>query len=534
MTIGKRNILGYVTLGTAVAFAGLYAAKALEAQLTSIGNFHGPALQRIQKIETDFEKAGKHVYEYMLTNSTTEKQHFWALVNSLNTQANRYRISAQLDESGDDQKRVLLEKIAQGQQVWLEKAKAMFAEHQLRGFAGMNTLQEYRKAFHTAEHHTAELVKIQAQEATRAQGQAYALINKSLWHFYGIALISVIAAAQIGFLISRSITKPIQALKDAATEMGKGQLDTRVQVNSQDEIRVLARSFNQMADKLQQSYDNIEEKVQQRTEELEQKKQLLEKEIADRLKAEALARQHQDELAHVARLGTMGEMASVLAHELNQPLCAIVTSAQACLRLLACNSENPDDILDGLIQIAQQGQRAGKIIGHMRGFVSQQKPERSPVNIDAVISEAIDISAHLARQDGIDIKVELEAAETTVEVDLIQIEQVVLNLVRNAIEAIVESNQSHNELTVKTSVLADQTVQISISDSGVGLPCEDIEQIFDSFYTTKQKGMGIGLSLSRSIIEKHGGYLWATRNPNQGSTFHFTLPVCCGDTAHAL
>lgn len=247
--------------------------------------------------------------------------------------------------------------------------------------------------------------------------------------------------------------------------------------------------------------------------------------ITDRRKAEEEARQHQAELVHVSRLSTMGEMATGLAHELNQPLAAIVSYTQGCVRRIAAGNNNPRELLEAMQQVTKQAQRAGEIIRRMRNFVSKGEMQRVSVHVNDILREVLGIAKSEIRKQNVHLRAQLAEQLPPVQVDMIQVEQVLLNLVRNAVEAMNGADPNSRELTFETSLTNDGMVEVAIRDSGEGLPMENPDKVFDPFFTTKSTGMGMGLAISKSLIEAHGGRLWATRNPDRGTTFHFTLPT---------
>lgn len=248
--------------------------------------------------------------------------------------------------------------------------------------------------------------------------------------------------------------------------------------------------------------------------------------ITDRKLAEEEARLHQAELAHVARLSTMGEMASGLAHELNQPLAAIVNYARgSAIRIQQRGSEHQHDLVDAMNQIATLATRAGEIIRSLRHFVRKREPKTEIVDVNGIVREVASFTQGEAQSHSVTLQVELEGQLPSMEADSIQIEQVILNLVRNAIESMPDSDVGRRQVTIRTAASDSEHILVSVEDTGKGLQEEFAEQIFDPFFTTKPGGMGMGLSISRSIIESHGGRLWAGPAPGGGTLFQFTLPT---------
>jgi PAS domain S-box-containing protein len=247
------------------------------------------------------------------------------------------------------------------------------------------------------------------------------------------------------------------------------------------------------------------------------------KDVTERKRAEAQARQHQADLAHVLRLNTMGEMAAGLAHEINQPLGAIANYAQGCTRRLRDQSIDTTGLLPIIDEIAHEALRAGEIIRRLRDLVRKEGPQQAAVDLNALIRESTHIIEPEAQQSGIRVELALASDLPPVTCDSIQIEQVLLNLLLNGVEAVQTSGNGERSLVV-TSAAAGGGIEIAIRDSGGGVP-EPPADVFQPFFSTKPNGLGMGLSISRSIIEAHGGRLWAARNADCGSTFHFTLPV---------
>lgn len=255
------------------------------------------------------------------------------------------------------------------------------------------------------------------------------------------------------------------------------------------------------------------------------------RDIGERKRIEREGRQHLDELAHASRLAAMGEMTSSIAHELNQPLAAIVSFADACLRMERSGKGNPDTLRNALGQIRTQGERAGRMIRRLRRFVRKTQARYETLTLHEVIEEVLRLVDHDLRHHQVRVQLELDEALPTVRADRLQIEQVMLNLVRNAIDAMQGMSSEQTELRIRTGRARGTALEVSVCDRGIGLSPEARQHLFEPFYTTKPQGLGMGLSISRSIIEAHGGRLWASNNPGQGATFQFTLPLD-GDPAN--
>ena len=276
---------------------------------------------------------------------------------------------------------------------------------------------------------------------------------------------------------------------------------------------------------LRQARDELARRVRERTAELEAANKKLKQEMSERQRAEQSARQRQEELAHVARVSTMGEMAAGLAHELNQPLGAIATFAEGGVRLMEAGKPKPEDLRMLLDEVSEQARRAGQIIHRLRAFVAKGEPRKSAASVGELCDEVVDLLAMDIRQNQVELHRDIQDDLPLVTVDRIQIQQVLLNLMRNALEAMAKQPAGRRRLTVRGCVVEDGTVEVAVRDSGPPCPPESLEQLFEAFYTTKNSGIGMGLPISRSIIETHGGRLWVERNPDRGLTFRFTLPA---------
>ena len=246
------------------------------------------------------------------------------------------------------------------------------------------------------------------------------------------------------------------------------------------------------------------------------------RDISQRKRLEAERREQQAELAHVLRLSSMGEMAAEMAHELTQPLAAIVNYAGACARYVRAGRDERARLLEGLQLIAAQGLRAGEIVRRMRSYVTKRPPQCEIADLVTLVGQAAHTVDTEAQRRGLPIVVEGAGGTWFASVDPIQIEQVIVNLLLNALEA-VAAPMAGDRITVTIGGGAEGQVEVAVSDPGCGLgPLAS--RIFDPFFSTKSTGLGMGLSISRSIVETHGGQLWATPNPGRGTTFHFTLP----------
>jgi PAS domain S-box-containing protein len=245
--------------------------------------------------------------------------------------------------------------------------------------------------------------------------------------------------------------------------------------------------------------------------------------IEDRKRAEQerdKLRQLEDDLAHINRVTMLGEMAASLAHEIKQPIAAAITSANSCIEWLAHQPPNLDRARAAATKVDKYGNRAAEIIDRIRSFYKKSPPQRELVDVNGIIQEMLTLLKGEATRSLIATRTNLSSELPEIMADRVQLQQVFMNLMLNGIESMEDSG---GDLTVK-SELQDGQLQFSISDTGVGLPMEKMDQIFSAFFTTKPQGSGMGLAISRSIVESHGGRLWATANDGRGATFHFTLP----------
>jgi PAS domain S-box-containing protein len=248
--------------------------------------------------------------------------------------------------------------------------------------------------------------------------------------------------------------------------------------------------------------------------------------ITDRKRAEEereRLRQLETDLAHINRVNMMGELAAALAHEIKQPIAASITSANACLRWLAHDPPDLERARAAATRVEQEGNRAADVINNLRSFYKKGTPaERRMVDVKDIIREIAVLLGDEALRHSVTTRSELDEHVPHILADRVQLQQVFMNLMLNAIDAMKETG---GELTIRSGLNAEGQLLISISDTGVGLPAENSERIFDAFHTTKPQGTGMGLAITRSILESHGGRIWATRNQGAGATFHFTLPV---------
>lgn len=312
----------------------------------------------------------------------------------------------------------------------------------------------------------------------------------------GGLIVVVIGGALL--LAHRSVSGPLRALQTGTAIIGAGDLEHRLAASGRDEIGDLARAFNAMAEKLQ-------------------------KDRADRMTAQAALERTRADLAHVARVATLGELTASIAHEVNQPLGAIVNNANAGLRWLAAN--NLEEARASLLSAVADGHRASEILARIREMVRKAPPQKEPVDINDAIGEVVRLAKGQAERCETAIESELCEEAPRVEADRVQIQQVTLNLLVNAFEAMAATPPSLRRVRVTSRLIDGGTLEVCVSDQGAGVDPARLDRLFDAFYTTKPTGLGMGLAICRAIVEDHRGQIRATVNPDRGTTLHFTLPV---------
>ncbi len=247
--------------------------------------------------------------------------------------------------------------------------------------------------------------------------------------------------------------------------------------------------------------------------------------ITDRKRSEEEIHHIRERLSQFGRLSTLGEMAAGLAHELNQPLTAIATYTQACQRLIESGQSDDDEILATLKKCDAQAQRAGDVIRRLRQFVQKRELGRQEVSCEDLIHDLAALAEVDARNNRIPLTIDVAEGLPKIMVDTIQIQQVILNLIRNGIDAMLEADQKNKGISVSVTKFEDQQIRIAVTDHGSGITKQAEKKIFEPFFTTKSSGLGLGLAICQSIIASHGGVLSFTKNPSGGTTFQFTLHV---------
>jgi two-component system sensor kinase FixL len=249
------------------------------------------------------------------------------------------------------------------------------------------------------------------------------------------------------------------------------------------------------------------------------------RDLTSQKQTEEEALRHREQLMHASRLTTMGEMAAAMAHELNQPLSAIATYTAACQRLLAQGDEGRAEVMSALREIGVQAHRAGEVIQRMRDFTRSRESLRKVAQLDALIDEVRPLAELDANANDVQLVIDIDPKLPPINADRVQIQQVILNLLRNGVDAMADIPPAERTLRLHAFCETPKSVRVEISDAGHGVPDEVRLRLFTPFYTTKDTGMGMGLAISRSIITAHGGKLDSSNNAAGGATFFFTLPT---------
>ena len=247
--------------------------------------------------------------------------------------------------------------------------------------------------------------------------------------------------------------------------------------------------------------------------------------LFERKRAEEALRQAQANLAHVSRVMTLGELTASISHEVNQPLAAVVTNGQVCVRLLALETPRLDEIRAAVERIVRDANRASEVIQRIRALAKRTEPQMISLNINDVIREAILLVQRELLSHAVSLRTELSPALPPVLGDPVQLQQVVINLLVNGVEAMASITDRSREMLIRSQPHEAGQVLVAVLDSGIGIDSETAERLFSAFFTTKPSGMGMGLSISRSIIRAHGGRLWVSPNAGHGAAFQFTIPI---------
>ncbi len=276
---------------------------------------------------------------------------------------------------------------------------------------------------------------------------------------------------------------------------------------------------------LKQARDELQTRVEERTAELKQTNEQLVAEMAERKYAEEAYHAAQTELARVTRVSALGALAASISHEVNQPLAAVVTNADACMMWLTSEPPNLEEARASVDSIAQEGTRASEVVRRIRAIFTKAPAETIRIQVNGLIREVCVLMEAEASRNQVTIETELAEDLPCALGDRIQLQQVIVNLILNGIEAMSGITGWRRRLVIRTQMRDSDRLLIAVQDSGTGISPKDERRIFDAFFTTKIQGMGMGLSICHSIVEAHGGQLWASANSDQGATVQFTLPA---------
>jgi len=362
---------------------------------------------------------------------------------------------------------------------------------------------------------------------------------------YGLALVSIAAALAVAqAFLYFNLPQPFTAFALSAIAItfwyagvGPGILAVLLSLLARSllfepEVAALSRALYALAfvlfallmTRVARGRHELEARVAERTTELTAANEELKGKIAELAATSETLQKAQADLARVNRVTTLGELTAALAHEVNQPIASAVTNANACVRWLAHNPPNLDEARAAALRIVGDGTRAADIISRTRRLFSKGAPQRESVDVTAVIRDTVTLLRGEAARAGIVLRPDLAAELPRVSGDRVQLQQVVMNLMINGFDA-MNAVGGKRELTIRSEKGENGQVMISVLDTGVGLPVEKADRIFDAFFTTKPHGVGMGLAVCRSIVQSHGGRLWAGENAPRGAAFFVTLPA---------
>jgi C4-dicarboxylate-specific signal transduction histidine kinase len=281
----------------------------------------------------------------------------------------------------------------------------------------------------------------------------------------------------------------------------------------------------QSEDSLRRARDELEVRVAERTSELKNANDALLLQMEEQRRTEEALQRTRSELARVVRITTIGELTASIAHEVNQPLAAIVANADACVAWLGLQSPNLAEARAAAERTILGATRASEVIIRIRSLINKAAPERAQVHLNEIIEESVALAESQASRNDVSVEIELAPDLPAAVGDRIQLQQVILNLMLNGIESMSGVATRPRQLMIRSRAQVDDGITISIEDNGIGVSAENMSRLFEPFFTTRSQGIGMGLAISRSIVEAHGGRLWAESTVNQGSVFQFTLPI---------
>ena len=348
--------------------------------------------------------------------------------------------------------------------------------------------------------------------------------HPTYWLAGSIKAVTAFASVPTAVLLMKLVPQALALPSPTALRTVNGELEREIAGRKQAQAALAA------------SRDHLEAEVNERTAELRHINEALRVEIAERKRAEEASQKLQTELAHVTRLTTMGELAASIAHEINQPLGAIVNNSNVGLRLVNGTRELPKEFREILSDIVHDANRTSAIVARIRALAKKSIPEKTSLQLGDVVADVLMLARGKLAERRIEVRTELDDDLPQVSGDRVQLQQVLLNLVMNGVEAMSGVQDERHILTIglqRDELTGRPAIRITVRDLGCGFRPEDSERLFESFYTTKSHGLGLGLWISRSIVEAHGGRLWATLNDGPGATFSCALLSRRSDTTTA-
>jgi C4-dicarboxylate-specific signal transduction histidine kinase len=349
----------------------------------------------------------------------------------------------------------------------------------------------------------------------------YVAVAASTW--YGGAWVGVTAVILATLSVEYFFMPPLHSLR-----VNREFLPVFVEFAGSAGVIGWFSSWRKQAEKaLTEARDELQLRVEERTAELKRTNEQLIAEMAERQQAEEAYYDAQTELARLTRISSMGALAASISHEVNQPLAAVVTNADACAMWLSVEPPNLDEARAAVDAIAREGARASDVVRRIRAMFTKSAPEQSPIDINELIREVSALMEGEASRNQVNLRTELMVLPRATG-DRVQLRQVIVNLVLNGIEATSGISDRPRDLIIRAGKGAPDEILIAVQDTGVGIDPKNRRRIFDPYFTTKGQGMGMGLAICHSIIEAHGGRLWATANDSYGTTMQFTLPANSG------
>jgi C4-dicarboxylate-specific signal transduction histidine kinase len=324
------------------------------------------------------------------------------------------------------------------------------------------------------------------------------------------AVVSIATAAMLVKRIPQALALP------SPTQLRTANLNLEREINDRRRVE----------EALHHAHDKLEERVRERTEQLGSANEELRKQIVERQTAQEALHTAQAELAHVTRVTSMDELIATIAHEVNQPLSAIVINGSAAQRWLAAETPNLEEARTSITRIIRQGNRASDLIKEIRGFVKKSPQRKSQVEINDLIRETLTLVNRESLRNHVALQTDLGTDLPALTADRVQLQQVLLNLIMNGIEAMTAIENRSHELSITSESLQNPAgVLVAVRDNGSGISPQNLGRLFEMFFTTKIDGMGMGLAIGRSIVKAHGGRLWAEANSDHGATFRFSIPT---------